>query len=675
LSSCANIRNFGIIAHIDAGKTTTTERILYLSGENYRIGEVDEGTTTTDWMEEERERGITIVAAAVSCKWNKSIFHLIDTPGHVDFTAEVQRSLRVLDGAVVVFCGVAGVQTQSETVWKQADHFKVPRIVFINKLDRAGADFEFVLNDITNKLKVIPVPLTIPYYVNDSLKGIIDVVKMKLMTFSSDARTEKTEDIPQSHIEKANIYREKLIDHLTSFDDSLIEKALDSTISDKEIIDTLRRLTIKREFVPVIAGSSLKNVGVPPLLDAIESLLPSPDDIGQIDALYVKKDKREPLLFDINGSPVVYIFKVQYHREKGPIAFVRIYAGKIENGDTLINPRTKKKERIQDLLRVYADKFERIESAQAGDIVTIVGLKNSFTGDTLCSEGHQVILEALKFPEPVIYIRIEPKNAIDREKLNTANQHLLLEDPTITCTEDKETGQTLIGGMGELHIEIFLDRIKKLYGISLNKGAPQVAYKETPLKKGEHAYEFDKKIEGNVQHAAVRLAINPGERSTGISIRSNLSKKDVHVLSNIEDGINSALRSGPESAYPVTDAEITIENISYDSSKTSPLALEAAANICTSELLRKLGTMLLEPIMKLEIDVPGNFTGQVIGEIQSRGGVIIDIVKKIDQDIIHAKAPLKVMFGYTTTLRSMTQGKGTFQMEFLEYDSLRSKNN
>jgi len=663
-------RNIGIFAHVDAGKTTTTERILFLSGVNYKIGEVDEGTTTTDWMDEERERGITIVSAAVSCSWKNSIFHIIDTPGHVDFTAEVQRSLRVLDGAVVVFCGVAGVQTQSETVWKQADHYNIPRVVFINKLDRAGADFKNSLEDIKKKLKAKPAAISIPYYNDNALKGVVDIISMKLITFKDDANIDKIEEIPGSIKQESQEYREELINILTSFDDKLLEAALEDKITHEQIIASLRQGTLNRDFVPVIAGSSLKNVGVPILMDSIETLLPNPSEVKNTKAYHVKQDSWEVLEFDSEGSPIVYMFKVQYHREKGPIAFVRVYSGKIKNGDTLYNPRTKKKERVQDLLKIYADKFERMESAQAGDIVTLIGLKNTVTGDTLCNESHQVILETLEFPEPVIYVRIEPRNATDREKLDAANQQLLLEDPTITCTEDNETGQTLIGGMGELHIEIFLDRIKKIYGIDLNKGAPQVAYKETPVKEAQFTYEFDKKIEGNVQHADVELSISPDKRNSGIKINSKLHKKDVELLPFIKNGINTALRSGPEGAYPVTDCIVTILSVHYESSRSSPIAVEAAANLCTAQVLRDSGTILLEPIMKLEIDVPTSFTGAVIGELQSRGGIVLDIIKKVNQDIVFAKSPLKVMFGYTTTLRSLTQGKGTFSMEFLEYDSL-----
>ena len=654
MSTCQNIRNFGIIAHIDAGKTTTTERILYLSGMSHKIGAVDEGTTITDWMDEERERGITIVSAAVSCNWKESVFHIIDTPGHVDFTAEVQRSLRILDGAVVVFCGVSGVQTQSETVWKQADNYKIPRIVFINKLDRVGADFENVIDDIKKKFNTIAVPITIPLYENDSLKAVIDLITMEKISFDENGRISSNEAISEAAKKIAADHRENLIDILTSFDDELLEKALEGKIEKESIIASLRKGTLNRHYVPVICGSSLKNIGVPLLLDAITLYLPSPDDISSIDGYFVKQDRWDKISFNPDGDPVAYIFKVQYNREKGPLAFVRIYSGNIKIGQNLYNPRTKKRERIQDLLKVYADKFERMQEAFAGDIVTIAGLKDIATGDTLCFEHHQVTLESLTFPEPVIYVSIEAKNALDKEKLNTATQNLLMEDPTITCVEDEQTGQTLIGGMGELHIQIFLERVRKLYGVELKSGAPQVAYKETPKNSGEMKYEFDKKIEGNVQHAVITLSISPADRNSGITIENKLHKKDREFFENIENGINAALRSGPEGAYPVIDTKVVIESIDYEASRTSKLAFEAAANLCTSYLLRDIGTNLLEPLMKLEIDVPNNFTGTVMGELQSRNGTIIDVNKKLNQDIIIAKAPLKVMFGYTTTLSNHT---------------------
>lgn len=668
MSNYNNIRNFGIIAHIDAGKTTTTERILYLTGTSYKIGEVDEGTTITDWMEQERERGITITSAAVSCNWKDSIMHIIDTPGHVDFTAEVQRSLRVLDGAVVVFCGVGGVQTQSETVWKQADKYNIPRIVYINKLDRTGADFENVLNEITDKLKAQPLPISIPYYENDVLSGTIDLIVMKLIKFKNDGNIDQAFDIPDNIKEKANKYRENLINILTNYDDALLEFALQEKMSKDDITKSIRTGTLNRKFIPVISGSSLKNIGVPPLLDAITNYLPSPDDIASIDGYYIKKDKWDKIFFKSDAPPVVYVFKVQYHREKGIIAFVRLYSGKINNGDSLYNPRLKKKERIQDLLRVYADKYERLDTSESGDIVAITGMKNVLTGDTLCSEGHQVILESLTFPEPVIFMSIEPKNTVDKEKFDTACSNLLLEDPTITLKEDSQTGQTLIGGMGELHIHIFLDRIKKGYNVELKTGNPHVAYRETPIKEGLLEYNFDKKIEGNVQHAGIKLKVTPNERNTDNKIISNLDRKYRELIPHIEKGITEALKSGPEGAYPVIDCTITIESVNYDQSRSSPIAVEAASNLCTSGLLREVGTFLLEPIMKLEIDLPAEFTGSVIGELQSRGGMVLDIHKKITEEIITAKAPLKQMFGYTTNLRSITQGKGSFTMEFLYYD-------
>jgi len=671
LSSFENIRNFGIIAHIDAGKTTTTERILYLTGTNYRIGEVDEGTTTTDWMEEEKERGITITSAAVTCNWNNNTFHIIDTPGHVDFTAEVQRSLRVLDGAVVVLCGVAGVQTQTETVWKQADNFNLSRIIFINKLDRTGANFENVLTDINEKLKIKPLILNIPYYENDVLTSIIDIIKKKKINYAKDGNVLSIENIPENYKTLSQKYRDNLIDILTSHDDNLLELALEGKITEENLITSIRTGTLKKYFIPVLCGASFKNIGVTELLDAIGFYLPSPDDRNQINALNLKNNKWESISTN-DKNPVLYVFKVQYHREKGPLAFTRIYIGKIKNGDTFYNPRTKKRERVQDLLKIFASDFERIEEAVAGDIVIIVGTKETVTGDTLCSEGNQIVLERLTFPEPVIFVSIEPKNTLDLEKLNIAKQHLLLEDPTIKFKDDNETGQNLIGGMGELHIEIFLERIKREYGVDLKSGSPQVAYRETPSKSANYTFEFDKKISGNIQHATITLMCNPKERNSSNEILFDISKKNFikEELEHIELGINNSLLSGPNGAYNVVDCEIVIKDVIYDRTHSSPLALEAAANICTGYLLRETETILLEPVMKIEIDVPEIYTGNVIGDLQSRGGIILDILKKISEDKVLAKCPLKKMFGYSTNLRSITQGKGNFSMEFLEFDKM-----
>lgn len=663
------IRNFGIIAHIDAGKTTTTERILYLSGANHRLGEVDDGTTVTDWMDEERERGITIVSAAVNCTWKDAIFHIIDTPGHVDFTAEVERALRVLDGAVVVFCGVAGVQTQSLTVWRQADKFHIPRIVFINKLDRMGANFENVVNEIQLKLNKTPLVINIPYYKNDALSGIIDLIEMKLFTYNNDGFLNLVADIPSEYVEIAKDFREKLIDAATQYDDKLLELVLNDSATEDDIIKSIRAGSINLEYVPVLCGAGYKNIGVTNLLDGVKNYLPSPDDIGYCEGLIIKKGIRGKIFFNKDNNPVVYIFKTQFNKEKGLMSYVRVYKGSISTGDVIYNARTKKKERIHDILKVFSDKFERIDKADLGNIVVLIGLKNSVTGDTLSNENDQVILETLNFPEPVIFVKVELKNSIDSEKFNIALSRLLLEDPTISCKEDKDAGQILIGGMGELHIDIFLERVKREYNVDLKSGSPQVIYRETPQKSGSYMYEFDKKISGAVNHATVSLKVFPLSNGEGVKIinNANVSNYPKEALESVHSGIKTALLSGPEGAYPVVDIQIEIESLDYDILKTNILALEASANICLSYLLRNVGTYLLEPLMKCEIDVPGSYTGSVIGELQSRGGIVIDILKRYDNDVIVAKSPLKKMFGYATALRSLTQGRGTFTMEFLEF--------
>lgn len=663
-----SIRNFGIIAHIDAGKTTTTERILYLSGSSYKIGDVDDGTTVTDWMLEEKEHGITITSAAVNCNWQGKDLHLIDTPGHVDFTAEVQRSLRVLDGAVVVFCGVSGVQTQSETVWRQADRYNIPRIVFVNKLDRVGANFKYVIDDIKKKLDATTLPLSIPLYKDEILCGVIDIIKMKSVYFNDDGTIKEEKKLSEQENLIANEYKEKIIDILSSLYDDVLELALSEKLTEEKLISSIRKATIERKIIPLFCGSSLKCIGVPQLLDGIALFLPSPDDVGFINGYNVKNSEWEKVYFD-SDKLVSYIFKIHYQREKGSVAFLRVYSGKIKTGDSVFNPRTKKRERVQDILKIFADKFERIDEANSGDIVAVVGLKDIKTGDTLCKENYQIILENITFPEPVIFMTIEPKNALEKEKLQIAMDHFLIEDPTITFKEDKDTGQTLIGGMGELHIQIILERMKNQYNLTLRSGQPQIAYRETPKNSASYSYEFNQKIEGNVQHVNVKLSIRPNERGKGNLIENTLSpKKYGNVFQAIESGIKSSLNCGPEGAYPVIDAIITINEIDFEESKTNLSAIEAACNICTSFLLRESGTILLEPIMKLEISTPHEFTGSVIGDLQSKNCIVHDVHKTTDNDIIYAKARLKTMFGYTTTLRSLTQGKGSFTMEFLCYD-------
>lgn len=664
-----NIRNFGFIAHIDAGKTTTTERVLYLSGINHRIGEVDSGTTTTDWMDEERERGITITSAAVNCQWNGVDFHIIDTPGHVDFTAEVQRSLRVLDGAVVIFCGVSGVQTQSETVWKQADKYKIPRIVFINKLDRVGADFEAVAKEINKKLSTRTVFINIPVYEKDKVIGIINLISMKFVTYNEKGEIDETSTIPSSAMEMAENFREELINILSEYNDEVLEAAINNTLTEEKINNALRISTINRNFVAISTGSSLKNIGIPQLMDAIANYLPKPSDLPHPKGFLIKKDQWHPIPLDASSSSIAYIFKVQSNKEKGPLCFVRIYSGTIKKGDVLYNGVTKKSERIHDILQIKGDRFTRIEQAIAGDIVIFVGLKFSRTSDTLCTQNNQVLLEKMTFPEPVIYSRIEPKNTIDANKLDEVIKNLVVEDPTIQFKNDSETGQLLVGGMGELHIEIVVERIKREYGIELKVGTPQVVYREMPKQSGLETYNFDKKIQGNVQHATITLAVEPSQ-NTNVEIVSKLPTKSLNdeLFDYIRRGLKTALQSGPESAYPVINAKLLVQDVEYDQSRSTPEALEAAANLCAGFLFKKVGMYLLQPIMKLTLEIPTEYTGSVLGELQSRNGIILNVTKKYNIDTINAHAPLKSLFGYSTVLRSLTQGHGSFNMEFFEFN-------
>ncbi|HOV14261.1 MAG TPA: TetM/TetW/TetO/TetS family tetracycline resistance ribosomal protection protein, partial [Spirochaetota bacterium] len=545
------IRNFGIIAHIDAGKTTTTERILYLTGENHSIGEVDEGTTTTDWMEEEKERGITIQSAAVNCKYKQYNFHIIDTPGHVDFTIEVQRSLRVLDGVVVVICGVAGVQTQTETVWKQSDNFKISKIVFVNKLDRIGADFFGTVENLKAKFKITPLIINFPLYENDQLTGIVDLLSMKILKYKKDGFINETIEIKPEIYDEFLLYREEMVDILTRYDDDLLSKVVENNYTPMDLLDSIRKLTIQNIIVPVLGGASFKNIGVPNLLDAIGDFLPSPKERDEIKIYNDKNDNWE----DIKSNDkdfIGYIFKLQYQKEKGNIAYVRIYSGSLNNGDTILNPRTGKKEKVLDLLKVFSNNFERIQSCNRGDIVAIVGLKDSVTGDTLCNENKKILMEQIIFPEPVIYIKVEPKNSIDLDKFNHSKLFLLSEDPTIICKEDTETGQTLLGGMGELHLEIFIERLKREFHLDLRTGTPIVAHRERILKNNSYSYHFDKKIGGNIQHATVNIKCELNEKSDNQIIfdisKKQFSKDDIH---HIENGIKNALVSGPSGAYPV----------------------------------------------------------------------------------------------------------------------------
>jgi len=662
------IRNFGIIAHIDAGKTTTTERILYLTGENHSIGEVDEGTTTTDWMEEEKERGITIQSAAVNCKYKQYNFHIIDTPGHVDFTIEVQRSLRVLDGVVVVICGVAGVQTQTETVWKQSDNFKISKIVFVNKLDRIGADFFGTVENLKAKFKITPLIINFPLYENDQLTGIVDLLSMKILKYKKDGFINETIEIKPEIYDEFLLYREEMVDILTRYDDDLLSKVVENNYTPMDLLDSIRKLTIQNIIVPVLGGASFKNIGVPNLLDAIGDFLPSPKERDEIKIYNDKNDNWE----DIKSNDkdfIGYIFKLQYQKEKGNIAYVRIYSGSLNNGDTILNPRTGKKEKVLDLLKVFSNNFERIQSCNRGDIVAIVGLKDSVTGDTLCNENKKILMEQIIFPEPVIYIKVEPKNSIDLDKFNHSKLFLLSEDPTIICKEDTETGQTLLGGMGELHLEIFIERLKREFHLDLRTGTPIVAHRERILKNNSYSYHFDKKIGGNIQHATVNIKCELNEKSDNQIIfdisKKQFSKDDIH---HIENGIKNALVSGPSGAYPVIGIKIFIEKIDYEENSQSPLVLEAALNLATTYLLRDTGTEVLEPIMKVEIDSPTGYTGGIIGDLQSRNGTVLEVEKKVDTDKIVAKVPLKQLFGYTTIIRNLSAGKASFTMEFLEFN-------
>ncbi|MGM0431614.1 MAG: elongation factor G [Spirochaetota bacterium] len=664
-----NTRNIGIMAHIDAGKTTTTERILFYSGESHRIGEVDNGEATMDWMEQEQDRGITITSAATTCFWNNAKINIIDTPGHVDFTAEVERALRVLDGAVAVFCAVGGVEPQSETVWRQADHYKIPRLAFVNKMDRLGADFYAVLSEMKEKLATNPVALFIPHGAESTFSGIIDLIHMKKITFEPTSFGSKRiiEEIPEEMLETAHEWREKLIDHLSVFSDEMTELYFEGKdIPEQLIHDTLREATLAREIVPVFVGAALKNIGVQAILDGIVDYLPSPNDIPPITGLYAKSGKEVHITNDPDGQPLGLVFKIQHDRESGPLCFFRVYSGKIKKGSAILNITKKKRERINRLFRMHSNKTETIDSVEAGDIAVAVGFKYSQTGDTIGSEGHQVLLESPIFPEPVISVAIEPKTVSDQDKLRKVLDMLAMEDPTFTSKENKDTGQLIISGMGELHIDVLVTRIMKDYKVDARIGKPQVTYRETITKELTHTEEFHKIISGKEHHAEITLKVKPLPVGSGNRVVTNISKKELpeEFIEVARKSIEETFKSGIRYGYPITDVEVDIEQMVYNEMTSSRLAFEAVASLCFDAACSKAEPILLEPVMKVDVMAPKANVGDVISHLTSTGGIIESLESKPTIEHIQALIPLLNMFGYSTKLRSLTQGRGTFAMEF-----------
>ncbi len=672
MESQENIRNFGIVAHIDAGKTTTTERVLFATGTNYYTGEVDEGTTTTDWMVEERERGISIVSAGVTGRWKECLFHLIDTPGHVDFTAEVQRSLRVLDGAVVVFCGVSGVQTQTETVWRQAQRFRVPVIGYINKLDRASADYQEVVLEIEEKLDIKPAVLNFPVYRDDRLYGLASVLDEVVYLYNDHALISGSELPDMVTLDYIEQHRTHLIDTLSSYDDLVAEAYLKGDIDNSILVASLRRLTIERKILPLFCGSSLKNIGIEELLDGVVKYLPSPADLYEIPAYSIEDESHYMLRIDELQEPLFYVFKIQHDNERGRLAYTRIYSGTCTPSTQYVNTRTGERERIHDILKLFGNSYERMESAQRGDIVILSGLKNSVTGDSLCGFNHRFALEPVVFPEPVIHIKVEPDTPADSERFLRIKEHLEYEDPTIRIYENRETGDTLISGMGELHLEVLLERMSREYKVKLKTGKPSVAYRERPTAAEGLVYTHSKPGEpASGDDLLLELSIAPKEQTGKHDIVVKHIHENRQLAEKIEKAVRSSLLAGPLSASVVIDADIVIDFKNYDDKKHKDQYVESAVSAGMFYLLKKTPMVMLEPYMTLSVTVPTTNTGTVIGDLQSRSAEVVDIEQRGNEDCITAKAPLRNSFGYLTDLRNITHGKGSFSMEFAYFGEVK----
>ena len=667
-----NVRNIGIIAHIDAGKTTVTERILYYTGRSHRIGEVHNGEAVMDWMVDEQERGITITSAVTTCQWKNTEIHIIDTPGHVDFTIEVERSLRVLDGAIGVFSAVEGVEPQSETVWRQADKYRVPKIAFINKLDRVAADFFGTIEMMKERLKAQPLILQIPSGMEDDFQTIIDLIQWKQIVWDDDTLGAEYEirEIESEFIATAEEYREKLIETIAEYDDDLMEAYLaEKPIDTAKLLAAIRKATIDLKLVPILCGAALKNKGIQPLLDAIVQFLPSPIDVPPIKGEHPESGEIIECMPKDTRPLAALIFKVAM-MEGRKLSFVRVYSGQLKVGGEVFNPARKEKEKISRLLHMHANRRERVDRSGAGSIVGVVGLKGSSTGETLCTREHPVLLEKIEFYEPVISIAIEPKTHADQEKMDEVLTKFMAEDPTLTVRKDEDTGQTILSGMGELHLEIIISRMQREFRTNVNVGKPQVVYRETIEKISKATATFDKEITGQRHFGEVSLSLAPLPRGDGIKFTSEISDDILpqEFIAAVEKGVMESLESGALMGYPVVDVEIKLSAAAYKESLGTELAYTVSASMACKEALSKGDPFLLEPIMTVEIFVPEAFTGDVIGDLNSRGGKIESIEHKAGAQVISATVPLSQMFGYSTTLRSASQGRGTFSMQFSHFD-------
>ena len=669
-----DVRNIGIMAHIDAGKTTTTERILYYTGVNYKIGETHDGTATMDWMAQEQERGITITSAATTCFWkgSKNQFpstriNIIDTPGHVDFTVEVQRSLRVLDGSVTVLCAKGGVEPQSETVWRQADEYKVPRMIYVNKMDIMGADFYNVLHMIHDRLKCNAVPIQLPIGAEDTFKGIIDLVEMDADVYYDEmGKDMRVEEIPADMMDLANEYREKLLDAVSMFDDSIMEDYLEGKeIDQKRIRKAIRMATIENEMVPVVCGTSYRNKGVQKLLDAIVDYMPAPDDVPAIKGTNPKTDEEEDRHPSDDEPFSALAFKIMTDPYVGRLSFFRVYSGHLTTGSSVLNSVKNQKERMGRILQMHANHREDIEEVWAGDIAAAVGLKNTTTGDTLCDEKAPVILESMDFPEPVIRVAIEPKTKAGQEKMGLALVKLAEEDPTFKTYTDEETGQTIIAGMGELHLEIIVDRLLREFKVEANVGAPQVAYKETVRKKVDQETKYKRQSGGSGQYGHVKITVEPNEPGKGYEFVNAVVGGAIpkEFIPAVDAGIQGALQSGVVAGFPVVDVKVTLYDGSYHEVDSSEMAFKIAGSMAFKEACRKADPVLLEPIMKVAVIVPDEYLGTVIGDLTSRRGQIQGQEARPGAQQVDALVPLANMFGYATDLRSNTQGRGQYTME------------
>ena len=666
------IRNIGIMAHIDAGKTTTTERILFYTGKSHRIGEVDDGAATMDWMVQEQDRGITITSAATTITWKEHQINIIDTPGHVDFTAEVERSLRVLDGAVAIFCAVGGVEPQSETVWHQADAYDVPRIAFVNKMDRIGADFFSVIEEVRAKLGANPVPLFLPIGRENEFEGTIDLLKMEELHLTADeyGRQFGKRPIRAELADIAAEWRERLIDSVSTYSDEITELVLEDRSVPFDVIErVIRERTLSRDILPVYVGASLRNIGVQPLMDGIVSFLPSPNELPPIHGVHPKKGDALEIERSVEGGTVAIVFKIQADREAGSLSFVRVYRGAIKSGSAVYNHNQGKRERVNRILRMHANRTEQLDRIEAGDIGVIVGFKLAQTGDTIGSEGTPVVLERMHFPQPVITVAIEPQTLSERDRLKEVLEILTREDPTFLWKEDEDTGELVISGMGELHLDVLVTRITADYNVRAKVGNPQVTYRESVSVERKHREVFDKLIGGKENHAEIVLRVFPRERGSGNYYESKVSPNAAPkpILEACRRGIEGAFTGGIRLGYPSIDIGVELIDISYDETTATEFAYEAAAALGFDNACNAAQPILLEPVMKIDVLVPKEFMGDTINGVTTRGGIVHSVESRPNVEHITAEAPLRKMFGYSTALRSTTQGRGNYAMEFSHF--------